>query len=179
MTNEEKPTTQSSHQKPEKWRTNLGLYVTSREAYEMWKAEPERIKILDVRTPEEYWMVGHAEMARNIPVAFVRYKWNHERNEYANEPNQEFLSVVKNVYNPTDTILVTCRSGERSAVAINIVANGGYASVYNIIDGFEGDKVNDPESAYHGKRMKNGWKNSGLPWTYDVNLDLFWLPDGY
>ncbi len=175
MPDQEKSATQSSHQKPEKWRTNLGLYVTSKEAYEMWKAEPERIKIIDVRTPEEYWMIGHAEMARNIPLAFIKYTWDFERDEYVAEPNQEFLSAAKNVYSPTDTILVTCRSGERSALAVNILANAGFVNVYNIIDGFEGDKVNDPESAYHRKRMKNGWKNSGLPWTYDVNQDLIWV----
>ena len=147
MTSDANSAPESSHQKPEKWRTNLGLYVTSAQAYEMWKADPERIKIIDVRSPEEYWMIGHAEMARNIPLAFVKYKWNFERDEYSAEPNQAFLSSAKSVYGPTDTILVTCRSGERSAIAVNILANGGFVNVYNIIDGFEGDKVNDPESA--------------------------------
>ena len=33
----------------------------------------------------------------------------------------------------------------------------------------EGDMVKDPESVFQGKRMKNGWKNSGIPWTYDIN----------
>jgi hypothetical protein len=32
--------------------TVLGLYVTAREAYEQWKAAPEKVKIIDVRTPE-------------------------------------------------------------------------------------------------------------------------------
>jgi hypothetical protein len=49
--------------------------------------------------------------------------------------------------------------------------------VHNIIDGFEGDKVKDPESGYHGKRMKNGWKNSA-PWTYDLDPALVWIPTG-
>jgi hypothetical protein len=40
----------------------------------------------------------------------------------------------------------------------------------------EGDKVNDPGSVIHGKRMKNGWKNSGLPWTYAVNPELIGYP---
>ena len=48
--------------------TSLGLYVTAREAYDMWQADPERVRILDVRTPEEYVFVGHAPMAWNIPV---------------------------------------------------------------------------------------------------------------
>jgi hypothetical protein len=31
----------------------------------------------------------------------------------------------------------------------------------------EGDKVDEPRSAFYGKRMKNGWKNGRAPWTYD------------
>jgi hypothetical protein len=39
----------------------------------------------------------------------------------------------------------------------------------------EGDKVDDTGSVYVGKQMKNGWKKSGSPWTYDVNPKLIWL----
>jgi hypothetical protein len=31
----------------------------------------------------------------------------------------------------------------------------------------ERDVVDDPGSVFQGQRMKNGWKNSGLPWTYE------------
>jgi hypothetical protein len=30
----------------------------------------------------------------------------------------------------------------------------------------EGDVVNDPDSVFLGQRLRNDWKNSGLPWTY-------------
>ena len=52
---------------PKEKQTTLGLYVTAKEAYEKWKAEPEKVKIFDVRTTEEYLFIGHAEMAWNIP----------------------------------------------------------------------------------------------------------------
>jgi rhodanese-related sulfurtransferase len=68
-----------------------------------------------------------------------------------------------------------CRSGGRSALAVNQLAKAGFVNAYNIIDGMEGDKVDEHGSAYRGKRMKNGWKNSGSPWTYDVNPELIWL----
>jgi hypothetical protein len=45
-----------------------------------------------------------------------------------------------------------------------------------IIDGMEGDMVDDPDSVFHGKRMKNGWKNSGLPWNYDLDPERMLLP---
>ena len=94
------------------------------------------------------------------------------------ESNQDFIASVKELFKPTDTILVMCRSGGRSAMAVNALAKAGFVNVYNIIDGMEGDKVDDPGSVYHGKRMRNGWKNSGAPWTYDVNPELIWISTG-
>lgn len=175
MTSHEKSATQATHQVPERKQTSLGLYVTAREAFEMWSADPERVKIIDVRTPEEYLFVGHAEMARNLPICFVRYQWNVDRNEPVVAPNLEFTSSASRLFSAADTLLVTCRSGGRSAQAVNALAKAGFKRVFNVIDGMEGDLVSDPASAHHGKRMKNGWKNSGLPWTYEVNPDLLWI----
>jgi hypothetical protein len=61
-------------------------------------------------------------------------------------------------------------------MAVNLLAENGFKHAYNIIDGMEGDKVNDPESLYKGKRMKNGWKNSGLHWTYTIDPNKMKLP---
>ena len=82
---------------------------------------------------------------------------------------------MKGSFGPTDTLLVTCRSGGRSALAVNGLAKAGFTNAYNITDGFEGDKVAEEGSLYLGKRMKNGWKNSGLPWTYDGDPGLLWI----
>ena len=162
---------------PQKKQTTLGLYVTSQEAYEMWNADPDAVNVVDVRTPEEYIFVGHAEMARNIPLVFIEYRWDAEKDEPAVRPNPEFVSRVKGLFGPTDTLLMMCRSGGRSALAVNALAQGGFTNVYNVIDGIEGDKVAEEGSLYFGKRMKNGWKNSGLPWTYDGDPELLWLED--
>ncbi len=175
MTTEE-ISSQPGLQIPKKKETSLGLYVTSKEAYEMWKSGAGAITILDVRTPEEYIFVGHAEMARNIPLLFVKHQWDADRKEPVVEPNPDFIRQVKGLYAPTDTLLVLCRSGGRSAIAVNHMAKAGFVNVYNITDGMEGDKVDDPGSVFYGKRMRNGWKNSGLPWTYDINPDLARLP---
>jgi rhodanese-related sulfurtransferase len=176
MTTDERLISQPSHQVPEKKQTSPGLYVTSAEAYEMWKAGSGRVHILDVRTPEEYVFVGHVEMARNIPLLFVKHEWNADMKEFTVVPNPDFIAEAKRRFTPTDTILVMCRSGGRSAMAVNALAKAGFVNVYNIIDGMEGDKVDDPGRANHGKRMKNGWKNSGSPWTYDVNPEQTCMP---
>jgi rhodanese-related sulfurtransferase len=165
----------STHQVPEEKLTSLGIYVTAREAYDMWKADPERIKVLDVRTFEEYVLIGHAEMAANVPLAFPTYSWDVDKGNYSVVVNADFIAHVSERFQPDDTILVMCRSGGRSAMAVNALAKAGFTKVHNIIDGFEGDKVDDPESIYHGMRMRNGWKNTG-PWTYKLDPKLVWLP---
>jgi len=176
MTTQKGSPAQTVHKVPERKQTTVGLYVTSEEAYEMWRADPERIHIIDVRTPEEYVFVGHAEMARNIPLLFVKHEWNADIKEFVVEPNPDFIPCVKSLFAPADTILVMCRSGDRSAMAVNALVKAGFVNVYNIIDGVEGDKVDDPGSVYHGKRMRNGWKNCGAPWTYEVNPEQTCMP---
>ena len=163
---------------PTKKQTTLGLYVTAAQAYEMWKAAPDEVKVIDVRTPEEYAFVGHPEMVWNIPLAFVTYQRSAGRIEYGSKMNPGFVSLVQEVAKPTDTLLLMCRSGGRSAMAVNKLAAAGFKNVYNITDGMEGDKVEDSESVFHGKRMKNGWKNSGLPWVYTVDPEKIILLEG-
>lgn len=149
--------------------TTLGLYVIAAQAYEKWKSAPDKVKIIDVRTPEEFAFVGHPEMAWNIPLAFVTYQGKDGKIEYGSKMNPDFVAGVKKIAGLTDTLLLMCRSGGRSAMAVNQLAAAGFKNAYNITDGMEGDKVEDPESVFHGKRMKNGWKNSGLPWGYSID----------
>ncbi len=84
----------TEHQVPDKKQTVLGLYVTAQEAYEMWRADPEGVKILDVRTPEEYIFVGHPAMAKNIPLLFIKYQWDVEKNQPVVAPNPDFATAV-------------------------------------------------------------------------------------
>ena len=161
---------------PKEKQTALGLYVTAKEAYEKWKAQPDKVIIIDVRTPEEYLFVGHPAMAWKIPLAAQTYEWDAEKGQFPMAPLPDFVDRVKEVANPDDTIMAMCRSGGRSALAANWLAQAGFTKVYNIVDGMEGDAVTDPESLFLGQRLKNGWKNSGLPWTCEVAPDLMSLP---
>ncbi len=162
-------------QVPEAKRTVLGLYVTAREAYEQWNANRETVKILDVRTPEEYYFVGHPAMARNIPLMFLARQWDGKTRLPVMKANARFVEQVKAHFKPGDTILIMCRSGVRSKCAVDRLAKEGYKHLYNIVDGMEGDSVKDTESVFVGKRMRNGWKNSGAPWTYEIDPKLAFL----
>jgi rhodanese-related sulfurtransferase len=161
---------------PKEKQTVLGLYVTSREAYEKWKADPEQVKILDVRTPEEALFVGHPEMAWTVPVAAQIYEWDTEKKQFPMKPLPDFPARAAAVAKPGDTIMVMCRSGGRSAIAADMLAKAGYTHVFNIVDGMEGDAVEDPGSVFVGQRLKNGWKNSGCPWTYTLTPERMVLP---
>ena len=137
--------------------TVIGKYVTARQAYEMWKADPDRVRILDCRTREEYLSLGHPTMAYSIP-AHVRTRGGALRD------NPEFEARARQRFAPGDVILVICRSGYRSAGAADRLAGAGFRNVYNVVDGFEGRDGDGGAAA--------GWKNSGAPWTRDVNPEL-------
>jgi rhodanese-related sulfurtransferase len=139
-------------QLPESKRTSLGLYVTAAETYEKWKADPVNVKVIDVRTPAEFRTIGFPEMAAKIPLT---------------PSADEFVSQVKRVAGPKETVLVICRSGNRSARAVDMLAAAGFRNAYTVVDGFEGDRNSDPSSPDFGKRTVNGWKNAGLPWVLE------------
>lgn len=126
---------------PQSKRSSLGLYITAVDAYEAWKANPDKIKMIDVRTPGEFRAVGLPKMAVKVPLS---------------RPDQ-FVSAVRKVADPKDPLLVICRSGNRSAAAVNILAKAGYKNAYTVVDGYEGDRGSG------GQRNVNGWKNAGLP----------------
>lgn len=142
---------------PKEKQTVLGLYVTAREAYAKWKTAPEQVKLIDVRTPEEYRFVGSPDMAWRIPVAIQSYEWDAEKKQFPMKPLVDFPIRVSQIAKPEDTIMVICRSGGRSAIAANMLAKAGFKNVHNIIDGMEGDGNGDSEStATAGCRTMSG-----------------------
>jgi len=161
---------------PKEKQTALGLYVTAKEAYEKWKAAPDKVKIIDTRTPEEFLFVGSPDMAWRIPVATQSYNWDAEKKQFPMQPLMDFASRVQSIAKPDETIMVMCRSGGRSAIAANMLAKAGFTNVYNIIDGMEGDANADSETVAKNQPLKDGWKNSGCPWTKKFTPEQMVLP---
>lgn len=154
----------------------LGHYLTAPQAYKMWQADGNHVQLLDVRTPEEYIFVGHVAAAHNIPLRFFYYKNTARGKRPALKDNPNFVAEVRKKFKTSDTILIICRSGHRSAAAVNLLAAAGFNKVYSITDGFEGDKVKDPASYFNGQRHLNGWRNAGAPWTYKLNAAYMYIP---
>lgn len=134
--------------------------LSSKEAYSMLK-KPSTY-LIDVRTIAEYVFVGHPEMAYNIPFMF----WN-ER-EQKMKTNEKFLEDLKSHFSPEDTLIFLCRSGGRSMKAAKLAKKHGFKHLFNLKYGFEGDKN------HKGYRSFNGWKNSGLPYTYELKEELIY-----
>jgi rhodanese-related sulfurtransferase len=162
---------------PQGKQTVLGLYVTAKEACAKWQANPDALKIIDVRTPEEYLFVGHPTMAWKIPLAAQSYEWDAAQGHYPMKPLMDFVERVKTVAKPDDTLMVMCRSGGRSAMAANALAKAGFKNVYNIIDGMEGDANGDSEIVAKAQPLTSGWKNSGCPWTKTLTPERMVLPE--
>ena len=160
--------------------TPQGKYLTPQEAYDMMQKEGDKVLFVDVRTPEELYFVGYPTVVdKNIPLAYVDYsKFKKNKKgevvKFASHPNGKFLpeleaALKEKGLTKESPIILMCRSGHRAAKAAKMLDKAGYKNVYNLDQGFEGDK----DKQKH--RTVNGWKNAGLPYTYKVNPAVFIL----
>ena len=92
------------------------------------------------------------------------------------KPLPDFVARCNEVAKPDDTLMLMCRSGGRSAIAVNILAQAGFRHAYNIVDGMEGDANADSDSVAQASPLKDGWKNSGCPWTKKLTPERMVLP---
>ena len=159
-------------------REHGGFDIKPKEAYELVKKNPDKFHLVDVRTRYEYQDIGHPERAYSIPLLF--YTTNVGAKGYKKSYNKKFCQDLKDRFNPaTDSLFFICRSAERSTIAVNEAMKCGFQkdNVYNVLGGFEGDKVHDKASPFYGQRMVGGWRHEGLPWTYIMKQDFMYLPD--
>lgn len=129
--------------------------ITPQEAHAFLQANPDAI-LLDVRTTMEFEYIGHPLGAVHVPLMeapawttdpdFVEKVGEKLRGENAPDPKQR-------------PILALCRSGKRSEAAANQLIEAGYQTVYNIVEGFEGDR---DDNKHRG--TINGWRFHQLPW---------------
>lgn len=160
--------------------TSWGLYVDSREAYQM-KTGPKgnEVLLVDVRDPVEIMFTGYTDVVDlNIPYMTAnRQKWNDKKNIFAMEVNPNFEAQIAKALSERKLtkdapVVLMCRSGgERGAPSAKMLEDKGYSRVYVVTDGFEGDTVKEGDKK--NWRLLNGWKNAGLPWSYTLNKAKF------
>lgn len=149
--------------------------------------------LIDVRSPEEYQLIGHSAVAYNVPFKFLSDRFVVAGEEFKGKPakktmyqfykNKDFLSYMKYHFKRSDTLLIMCKSGARSTPASDFLVKNGFTKVYNVLGGFEGlslkgenaidKKLLHKYSSVDGNLgLKNGWRYYGLPWTYKMNSVL-------
>jgi len=165
---------------PSKKQTPQGLYLTADEAFDKIKEAGDQGLFIDVRTRSEIAFLGMPTDAdANIPYMDTDFgSWDEKKKNFKLVPNSEFTLRVNELVeskglSKDSPIILICRSGSRSAKAAKILDAAGYARVYSVVDGFEGDTAKDGPNK--GQRVVNGWKNAGLPWSYKLGKDaMYW-----
>ena len=163
-------------QVPEAKRTALGLYLDAKEAAQMKTEQGAKALFIDVRSRAEATFLG---MPTQVD-ALMPYQefggemaiWDDRENAFALESSLDFIPQVEALIKAkgigkNSPIIVMCRSGNRSATAVTLLAKYGYTQVYSVVDGYEGDKAKTGPQA--GQRVVNGWRNAGLPWSYKLD----------
>jgi len=167
----------------EKWHTPYDLYLSPQEAYHMKAANPGDVLMIDVRTRAEAQFVGFTDMAdANIPIRLFSDEWKQKNDgvhgAYRKIYNFDFVDAVDNFIvsrnkDKSVPIILMCASGTRSPVAARSLHEAGYQKVYFQIEGFEGLK--SKQGPDKGKRVINGWKNAGLPWSYHLKAEKMYF----
>jgi len=165
-------------------RVKSGLYVTALEAWDLMRAEPEAVILVDTRDPVEVMFTGFAdETDIHVPYKIAdSTALNPEKGGWQMRLNPDFAATVEarlealGADKETTRIVFMCRSGSsRSAPAANLLYDRGWKMTYTMVDGFEGSTRKDGPSA--GVRDVNGWRNSGLPWSYTLPPDVVYVTE--
>jgi rhodanese-related sulfurtransferase len=122
--------------------------VSAQEAHDLMGNDPEYI-YLDVRSVQEF-EAGHPDGAINIPIL-------HFDPGFGMTPNEEFPAVVEANLPKDAKIVVGCKTGGRSARAVEIMSQMGYKDVANVRGGFVGAM-----DAF-GRVTEPGWSMLNLP----------------
>ena len=158
------------------------LSMTPEEVYEMTQEQGDEMLFIDVRDPVEIMFIGFTDSVdTNIPFKLVdRTRWNDKKGVFAMDTNPDFVAEVDEALAAKgldrDALIVTmCRSGSsRGKPSADYLLERGFTNVKYVDNGFQGGSVK--EGKYKGLRVKEGWQNSGLPWTFKANPEKIYRP---
>ena len=129
--------------------------VSPNDTYRALVDQPDAV-LVDVRTKPELAYVGTADLThlgkRVIAVEWQQFPTGAQNPRFVDELRAYGVTEDQPVY-------FLCRSGARSRFAAATATAAGFASAYNVADGFEGP----PDTNGHRGTVA-GWKASELPW---------------
>ena len=138
------------------WRMPDSIDATT--AHQRLQSEPGAV-YLDVRSVMEFEQ-GHPVGAWNIPILHATPS--------GMQPNAEFLAVASRSLPRETLIVVGCKSGQRSAMACQLLAQAGFTHCVNLDGGFSG--LTD----FLGRVQAPGWSQLALPSTAEPTPGKSW-----
>jgi rhodanese-related sulfurtransferase len=164
---------------PSSKQSRLARHLVAIDAYDLVRRNAPQVLFLDVRTEPEVELLGVPRLIDGH-VPFLLYA-THPAGDGRRRGSQlminaDFVSTVgerlaAKALTTDSAVVLICADGTRSARAADVLAEAGFAQVYTIVDGFEGDQV---AGATHSERRAiNGWKLSRLPWFYPADPRMF------
>lgn len=131
--------------------------VNPAEAWQILRDDPQAV-LLDVRSRVEFSYVGHPPDAINVPWKDAP-DWRVDSG-FVDRVRAALAERFPALERYEDVIvLALCRSGARSRSAGEALQEQGFARVYNVAEGFEGDLDENRH-----RNTINGWRVHGLPW---------------
>jgi len=130
--------------------------ITPDEAWEILRSDAKAV-ILDVRSTMEFLYVGHPVGAINVPLKEPP-AWEIDPN-FADKAGRALAERFAGMRPENITVLSLCRSGQRSMTAAELLTARGFSSVYNVLEGFEGER-----DANNHRNTISGWRVRQLPW---------------
>ena len=117
--------------------------------------------LIDVRTRAEWTFVGLPDL-KQIGKQILTVEWQTSPENRIDAAFPERLTKVLDAASAKKEVelFFVCRSGVRSRMAAEAMANAGYGRCRNVADGFEG-----PLDANRHRGRVAGWKAAGLPWV--------------
>lgn len=161
--------------------SEMGL--SAQEAYDKVQRQDGKVLLVDVRDPVEIMFVGSADSVDvNIPFMLVdRTRFNEERGIFALDINPDFADQIKaelakRGMDENAEVITMCRSGsERGEPSAVVLRDAGLPNARFVVNGFQGDPLKEGPQA--GMRLQNGWQNSGLPWSRNLNPETVYRID--
>jgi len=158
------------------------LSITPEQTWQLVQDNGDNILFVDVRDPVEIMFVGFTDAVDiNIPFKLVdRTRFNDAKGKFAMDTNPDFASDVEKALkakglDKNALVITMCRSGStRGKPSAEYLLKHGFSQVKYIDHGFQGSSAKDGKMK--GLRVVNGWQNSGLPWSMDINPEKIYRP---
>ena len=130
--------------------------LNPKQAWQLLQDDPKAI-LVDVRSNMEFLFVGH-------PCGAVHIPWIDEPDwdinpDFVRQVQKLLLGGLSHTGKGNVPIVLICRSGKRSQEAGQALLAAGFAQVYNVEEGFEGEL-----DEHHHRSSSGGWRYHGLPW---------------